>query len=139
MNTRAKVQDIRRRLEEVTPGPWIWWGNIDSNNVHLRSTVGKRWDVMGFWRAGMQQAKPYFRSMVDNRLIADSYDMAIFQVCPEATDRHDKRVYRRDIIGFRNPDAAFIASAREDVETLLAYIDELETALDMQPGPVVDR
>lgn len=55
----------------------------------------------------------------------DARELAIFAVCPEATDRSDPRVYRADITGLRNPNAVFIAAARQDVDDLLAEIDRL--------------
>jgi hypothetical protein len=45
--------------------------------------------------------------------------LAVYEVAPGVTDREDPRVYRADIVGIRNPDAAFIAAARDDVTRLL--------------------
>lgn len=56
-------------------------------------------------------------------------DLAVFAVCPEATSRDDQRVYRADIIGLRNPNAEFIAAARQDVDDLLAEVDRLNALL----------
>lgn len=53
----------------------------------------------------------------------------IWQVCPDATDRKDPRVYRADFTQTRSPDAQFIAHARADIDFLLARIDELEQQL----------
>jgi hypothetical protein len=58
----------------------------------------------------------------------DARELAIFAVCPEATDRSDPRVYRADITGLRNPNAVFIAAARQDIEDLLAEVDRLREA-----------
>jgi hypothetical protein len=54
-------------------------------------------------------------------------DLAIYEVCPEATDRDDPRVYRADISGLRDPNAIFIAHARQDVADLLAEIEQAPT------------
>lgn len=56
----------------------------------------------------------------------DARELAVFEVCPEATERTDPRVYRADIIGVRHPDAEFIAHSRQDVDDLLAVIDAVE-------------
>lgn len=52
----------------------------------------------------------------------DARELAVFEVCPTATDRNDPRVYRADIVGVRHPDAEFIAHSRQDVDDLLAII-----------------
>lgn len=57
----------------------------------------------------------------------DARELAIFEVCPDATKRTDPRVYRADIVGVRHPDAEFIAHARQDVDDLLALVDELSS------------
>jgi hypothetical protein len=53
-------------------------------------------------------------------------DMAIFEVCPAAVERADTRVYRADIVGLRNPDAAFIAAAPGYVLSLLEIIAQMQ-------------
>ena len=53
-------------------------------------------------------------------------DLAVYEVCPAATERTDSRVYRADIVGIRNPDAAFIAAAPGYVLSLLEIIAELQ-------------
>lgn len=58
-------------------------------------------------------------------------DMARYEVLGgltrEENDKLDKprELYREDIVGIDNPDAEFIAHAREDIEVLLAEIDRL--------------
>lgn len=49
-------------------------------------------------------------------------DLAIYEVCPDATSRTDPRVYREDISGIRHPDAEFIAAAPQYVSYLLAEL-----------------
>lgn len=55
----------------------------------------------------------------------DARELAIFEVCPEAIDRNDPRVYRADITGVRHPDADFIAHSRQDIDDLLAMIEKV--------------
>lgn len=63
-------------------------------------------------------------------------ELAVYAVCPEATSRDDERVYRADIVGLRNPNAVFIAAARQDVDDLLAEVDRL-TGLLAKEGVTV--
>jgi hypothetical protein len=87
-------------------------------------------EVMDFVRWGMQAAQPRFLNPADDgSWMFKASDMPIYQVAPDATSRDDRRVYRADIIGIRHPDAEFIAHARQDVDDLLALVDELQAAL----------
>lgn len=52
-------------------------------------------------------------------------ERAVFEVCRSATERTDDRVYRGDVVGFRNADATFIAHSRQDVDDLLALVDQI--------------
>ena len=49
-------------------------------------------------------------------------DLTRFEVCPDATDPKDPRVYRGTVRGLRNPVAEYVAAA--DAETILALISE---------------
>lgn len=60
----------------------------------------------------------------------DARELAIFEVCPEATERSDPRIYRADITGIRHPDAEFLAASRQDVDDLLAVIDQVRTTAE---------
>jgi hypothetical protein len=103
-----------------TPGPWGWAGGYKHGNTpYLATTHSGRQFVMGFCRHGFSGAKPVFRA--GNRLV-NSEDLAIYEVCPEATSPDDPRVYRYDIIGFRSHDAALIAAAPELYEALKLLI-----------------
>lgn len=58
----------------------------------------------------------------------DARELAVFEVAraqglPDDTPRSHERVYRADIVDVRHPDAQFIAHARQDVDTLLAHLD----------------
>lgn len=66
-------------------------------------------------------------AFVDQKLhwAVDARELAIYEVCPEATKRDDPRVYRADIVGVRHPDADFIAHSRQDVTDLLAAVDRV--------------
>lgn len=130
---------IRARAEAATPGPWGWFGNVDNAHLYLATRRWGRHYVMGFRRLGMQGAQPEFVSGRTWRKNADgSVDfgtvgsgivpgarLARYEVAPDATKRSDPRVYRGDITGFHNPDAEFIANARQDIADLLAEVDRL--------------
>lgn len=80
---------------------------------------------------------PYGEPIRDDRLSFNvdgimryARDMPVYEVCPDATERTDRRVYRADVVGVRHPDAEFIAAARADVDTLLAEVDRLRAKLE---------
>jgi len=133
---------IRQRAADATPGPWMWDGNLDNNYFVLATAHSGIYTVMGCRRKGMQGAQFEFldrapgtdwdkRSWIQRDITFESAtNLAIFEVCPEATSADDPRVYRKDIIGFRSANATFIAHARQDVDDLLAHIDQLQAELD---------
>lgn len=146
------LEAVKARAAAATPGPWFWGGNVDNRELKL---VGRRpggrfgaGEVLEFARWGMQQARPRFANPtrelpVDERdfcgyWMVEAEEFAIYEVCPEATSREDPRVYRGNIIGFRHPDAEFIAHARQDVDDLLAYVQELSTIIDILRAQVVE-
>lgn len=98
-----------------TPGPWEWFGNVDSKTIYLASVHGGRRYVMKFERYGMQGAKPVFNS--ENGMIGADH-LVSFEVCPEATSREDERVYRGDIRGINHADARLIATSPELLKML---------------------
>lgn len=65
----------------------------------------------------------------ETNIMGYARDMAVYEVCPDATGRDDKRVYRADVVGLRHPDAEFIAHAREDVDALIAEVERLTARL----------
>lgn len=132
MTDRPDIDAIRRRADAAAPAPWHWRGNVDIKSVRLWAPRSRgRMTVLDFTRWGMQNAAPQFTIA---GLLHRADELAIYEVCPEATSRRDSRVYRGDIIGLRHPDAEFLAHARQDVEDLLAYVAELESALERQEG-----
>lgn len=97
--------------EGYTPGPWRWFGG-PSHSFYLATIDRGRQYVMGFRRMGMQSAQPIFRGPRGQGMLLAS-ELCIFEVCREATSKDDPRVYRDDIIGFRNADAELLAIAPE--------------------------
>jgi hypothetical protein len=121
---------IRARDTDATPGPWGWYGNVDTRTVALVARTSGLPFVMGFERWGMQDARPSF--CYRNEAGARAWVMApvdggnvVYEVDRNATDRKASTVYRGDIVGIRNPDAEFIAHARQDVTDLLAEVERL--------------
>lgn len=156
----AALDEIRERERQATPGPWGWFGNTDQHSVYLATRQWGRFVVMGFRRWGTQGARPMFatgrtwkpspKSDMDfgpagrmapasemftgNGELTDADELAVYAVAPGAESRKDPRVYRADLSAIRNPDAEFIAGAREDVPRLLAAV---EAALKFhQPVPL---
>lgn len=124
MSTDDRVPEIRARLKAATPGPWRWFGDMShGGSPYLAAKHSGRKFVMKFWRNGMQGAQPVFQGsdgMVPGK------DLAIYEVWPTATDdASDPRLYRHDIVGFRNPDADLIAHAPEDIRYLLELVEKL--------------
>jgi hypothetical protein len=145
----AALAEIRERERQATPGPWGWFGNTDQHSIYLATRQWGRFIVMGFRRWGTQGARPLFatgrtwkpspKSDMDfgagGRMapatemftgkgeLTDADELAVYAVAPGAESRKDPRVYRADLSGIRNPDAEFIAAAREDVPRLLAALD----------------
>ena len=135
MSNEQDIAAIEARANAATPGPWGWRGNVDAHWFALVTKHSGMRYVMTFDRFGMQSAQPVFQDYSDGQgLLVQAKELAIYQVAPEATSRHDPRfnVYRADIIGFRNPDADFIAHAREDIDVLLHRVRELEARLTEQ-------
>lgn len=119
----SKIEEIRERAANATAGPWMWYGCYENQNITLCTKDDGMLYVMDFVRWGMQNAQPRFQASG----MTPTKDLPIFQVAPDATSIDDPRVYRGTMIGIRHPDAEFIAHSRQDIDDLLAYIDELES------------
>jgi predicted transcriptional regulator len=127
---RNIIEEIRERAAAATPGPWGWFGHA-KNDMYLATTHSGRQYVMSTRRKGMQGAEFEFQDEGESHgMLHPASELAIFEVCPEATSIKDKRVYRDNITGFRSANATFIAHARQDVDDLLKYIAVLEAELD---------
>lgn len=128
----STLQEIQARAVAATEGPWHWSGNTDSRHLALSywSRAIGRCHVMSFGRWGMQGATPMFRAAPDDWFMRPAHENAIYEVAPAATSRNDPKVYRADVVGFRHPDAVFIAHSRQDVDDLLAVIAAVEAVCD---------
>lgn len=124
----STLKEIQERAAAATPGPWQWFGNTEGRQVYLATVKYGRRFVMQFRRWGMQAAQPMFRSHpgAAGRMMLAS-EVPVFEVCRDATTVEDPRVYRADVVGFRNADAEFIARSRQDVDDLLAMITNART------------
>lgn len=140
-----ELDAIGRAERAATPGPWGWFGNTDVQSVYLATRRWGRFTVMGFRRWGLQGARPVFATgrswkpkpasdldfgptgrmtpadvlFTDPGMLTAADELPVFEVAPGAAARSDPRVYRADLAGIRNPDAEFIADAREYVPRLL--------------------
>lgn len=133
----SEIDNIRARADAATAGPWHWTGNVKSHNIFLAGRVPDvgMVSVMDFRRSGMQGAAPRF--IEEAFWMKDAAELAVFEVCRDATSPHDPRLYRHDIVGFRHADATFIAAARADVATLLAEVDRLSARLTTVTAAVI--
>ncbi|MGW1682474.1 hypothetical protein [Saccharopolyspora sp. NPDC002376] len=142
MTTTDRLDEIKARAAAATPGPWGWFGNTDVRHIYLSTKYWGRQIVMDFARWGMQSARPRFadgrtfsrspqswHDFGSSGLMVDADQLARFEVAPNATSRTDRRVYRADISGIRNPDATFIEHSRADVDWLVAEVDRLRAAI----------
>ena len=107
-----------------TPGPWGWFGS-PSTNFYLATNHSGRQYVMAFDRMGMRSAQPVFQP-VKGEGMRKASELCIFEVCRDATSAKDPRVYRRDVVGFRAPDAHLIAAAPCLYKELVKAKAELE-------------
>jgi len=81
--------------------------------------------VMDFVRWGMRGAVPRFLNPDQPNFMQRADERVRFEVCADATERTDPRVYRADISGIRHPDAEFIAAARSDIPFLAFALETL--------------
>lgn len=103
-----------------TPGPWGWFGSTRTG-VYLATRHSGRRYVMDFVRKGFNGCEPRFQPGTDGMKTAT--ELAIFEVCRDATDEKDPRVYRTDVVGFRAADAHLIAAAPDMAEALEAFVE----------------
>jgi hypothetical protein len=118
----SDLSSITDRLNKATPGPWFWSGNVDYHSIQLSARV-EGWgtcSLIQFRRSGMQGAEPVF--MDDKVMMHRARDLAVYAVAKDAITRDDPRVYRGDIVGFRNPNADLIAHAPTDIAYLLGRV-----------------
>lgn len=112
------ISEIRAAHEAATPGPWGWFGNTASKEIHLATQNRGRIFVLRFKRWGMRDAQPMFQVPPANGKMVPVTELVVFE-----------KAYRRDFHDIDHPDARFIANSWEYVQTLLVHIDSLERHL----------
>jgi len=133
MLTKEKIDDIRQRCNQATPGPWMWDISTANKRCLLETAHSGRYFVMGFERWGTQGACPKFQKFrkyegpVDER---ESMGMVRADKLAKSYPGKEHHEGFDDYID--HPDALFIAHARQDVEVLLAEIDRLNDDLKKQ-------
>jgi hypothetical protein len=147
---KQRLAEIEQRLDHATPGPWRWFGNVDTHTLYLATAKWGRQIVMDFRRWGMNGAQPEFvdgRAWVpgDNgepdfvsggRIVAAA-TRPVFEVERDAISRQDPRVYRGDLVGIRNGDAELLAHAGADLDWAIVRIKQLEEQLaPFQSAPI---
>jgi len=125
------IDDIAARHAAATRGPWRWFGSLDTQDIYLATVNRGRIYVMGFQRWGMRNAQPVFgeRGPDAAGIMVPVKEIPVFEVCPACTDPTDRRVYRKDLVALRNPDAELIAHSWEDIDVLLRRVRALEAEL----------
>jgi hypothetical protein len=71
-----------------------------------------------FEDCGVPNKDPFMAFNVDGYM-TPAKDLAVYEVCRDATSREDRRVYRGDVVGIRHPDAQFIVDAPTYVRELI--------------------
>lgn len=235
MSSQAdRISDIRARAAAAMPGPWGWYGNVDSHIVHLATrhsgrqfifdvttraveyvyhhfyaetyTLAEARENVVDWFRGdpdmdcpdcgypadehsdscrephwqpehpvQEAAREFLAEEIDlddpsrhgsrdlivdgdllltravvvhpelrfqrDGLMEPARDLARYEVLHGRTlaehhaGGHPGSLYRADICGIDTPEAEFLAHARDDIDTLLAHIDELEAQLAAVQAP----
>jgi hypothetical protein len=107
------LERLEALAKAATPGPWAWFGNSQTRQIHLATPDRGRQYIMAFDRWGMGGAQPTFRR---GGLMARASEICTYAVGDGKAVGHaaavgDESVYRYDINGLDSPDAAFIAAA----------------------------
>jgi hypothetical protein len=89
-------------VDEHTPGPWKWFGNLSTQEVYLATARHGRKFVMQFERWGMRGAQPSFQ-------VRNGAGDGTMKPCKELAVREVP--YRGDIVEIDHPDARLIAAA----------------------------
>jgi hypothetical protein len=110
--TLPTIEQLEAMLANATKGPWGWFGYPD--DLKLATKHSGRIYVMDFVRKGMRFAQPRFhpsgRGMVNAAELL-KFEVGDRDVTGEKAARADGSVYRYDVIGIDNADAALIALA----------------------------
>lgn len=129
--TDKELREVEGLCKRATAGPWEWYGNTKTAQVHLATVYGGRKFVIGFNRWGMRGAQPTFQ--VDH-LMVEGKDLAQYEVAPVVGVKKAREtgsgVYREDFIGFDHPDADFIARSRDLVPRLVRDLRKLRTLIE---------
>ncbi|WP_244434343.1 hypothetical protein [Agrobacterium tumefaciens] len=126
----STLEEIKKALEGVTPGPWKWFGNASSNSVYLATTHSGRRYVMDFVRWGMKGAQPRFQP--ERGGMVDAKDLLQFEVGDRDivgmdAAKKDGSVYRYDVRGIDCPDARYIAAVNPAaISELISTLESLQ-------------
>ena len=122
--TMSREDEIKARLEKATKGPWYWNVNPKHKQIELRNGGNI---VMDFIRWGMGGAMPRFNIR------------GLMRKASELTSNWPGRDHHASWAQqLSNPDAVFIAHAREDVPWLLAEVARLRAETPKQYTPISD-
>jgi len=128
--TKGRREEIRKRCDAATPGPWVWDVHSHNKIVYLRTDHSGYFYVMGFQRWGMGSAAPTFQ-------VYEKYQGPVGERGSKGMFRADKLTKslpgKEHNVGYDDyldhPDAEFIAHSRQDVLALLDALEEMEENL----------
>lgn len=137
MLSDERLEEIRRRCQAATPGPWVDLADIYWERMQAHRQATGRW-----WHGELRDSKPMTLIACAN-VRGEPVSPADI---PKRVDWHDLQ----KIIGLRwidfgdkvteavaplpnAADLAFIAASRQDAEDLLAEVDRLRAELAQRP------
>lgn len=126
----AKLREIATK---ATPGPWRWFGDVETKQVELATTYGGRIYVMTFARWGMGGAQPCFQIREPGQDVRHGFMATLAEMFVKGLVTKEVP-YRGDIASIDHPDARFMETFNPKVALeLLDHIRELESHSCLQP------
>lgn len=122
-----KLDEIKTRHAQRTPGPYMWDVNTKHQTAELKSIISPRYLIMDFYRWGFQNAGPVFRDFKRNIM----FRVEQFAK-PRAAHHPNFDMY------IDHPDAIGLEKSWEDVEELLKLVDRLKIAMEAVERQVKD-
>ena len=122
-----RLAGIRARLENATPGPWMWDVNSACKCARLVTTHSGMYYVMGFGRWGMQGAAPMFHKFSKYEgPLSGRRSHGLWRADEFLRSRPGKEHHVGYDDGIAHPDAELIEHAPEDIGWLLSEVTRLQ-------------
>lgn len=114
LSPNKKLDEIKTRHAQRTPGPYMWDVRTKHQTAELKSIISPRYLIMDFYRWGFQNAGPVFRDLKRNVMRRVEH----FAV-PRMAHHPNFDMF------IDHPDAIGMEKSWEDVEELLKLVDYL--------------